>query len=217
MKIEVRADNTVHVRGYVNVTGRDSRPLRDVRGPFIEQVVPGTFRAALNTGNPVELRFDHSRVLGRTTDGVLSLTEDSIGLKAEATVNDAELAEKARKKQLRGWSFGFIKKKDRWEGENPRRRYLEDLELREVSILDVTPAYIATSIETRGEDSDLVEYRMDIGEEDAEYRIEEAEREPKTDPKRTAGTKLNETDEIRMQLAQQAVSFFKLKGEKYHA
>lgn len=71
-------------------------------------------------------------------DGVLSLTEDSIGLKAEATVNDAELAEKARKKELRGWSFGFIKKKDRWEGENPRRRYLEDLELREVSILDVT-------------------------------------------------------------------------------
>lgn len=65
---------------------------------------------------------------------------------------------------------------------------MEDLELREVSILDVTPAYIATSIETRGEDSDLVEYRMDIGEEDAEYRIEEAEREPKTDPKGTAGT-----------------------------
>lgn len=217
MKIEVRADNTVHIRGYVNVTGRDSRPLRDAQGIFIEQVQPGTFRKALSAEAPIELRFDHRRVIGSTSDGALTLLEDNIGLKAEATVNDAELAQKARKKELRGWSFGFIKKKDRWEGENPRRRYLEDLELREVSILDVTPAYIATSIETRGEDSDLVEYRMDIGEEDAEYRIEEAEREPKTDPKGTAGTKLNETDEIRMQLAQQAVSFFKLKGEKYHA
>ena len=217
MKIEVRADNTVHIRGYVNVTGRDSRPLRDAQGIFIEQVQPGTFRKALSAEAPIELRFDHRRVIGSTSDGALTLLEDNIGLKAEATVNDAELAQKARKKELRGWSFGFIKKKDRWEGENPRRRYLVDLELREVSILDVTPAYIATSIETRGEDSDLVEYRMDIGEEDAEYRIEEAEREPKTDPKGTAGTKLNETDEIRMQLAQQAVSFFKLKGEKYHA
>lgn len=217
MKIEVRADNTVHIRGYVNVTGRDSRPLRDAQGIFIEQVQPGTFRKALSAEAPIELRFDHRRVIGSTSDGALTLLEDNIGLKAEATVNDAELAQKARQKELRGWSFGFIKKKDRWEGENPRRRYLEDLELREVSILDVTPAYIATSIETRGEDSDLVEYRMDIGEEDAEYRIEEAEREPKTDPKGTAGTKLNETDEIRMQLAQQAVSFFKLKGEKYHA
>ena len=35
------------------------------------------------------------------------------------------------------------------------------MELREVSILDKTPAYIATSIETRGEEDLLIEYRVD--------------------------------------------------------
>lgn len=58
---------------------------------------------------------------------------------------------------------------------------------------------------------------MDIEGEDTEYRIEEPKREPKPNPEGTPGTKLNETGEIRMQLAQQAVSFLKLKGEKYHA
>ena len=216
MKVEVRADNTVHIRGYVNVTGRDSRPLRDAQGIFIEQVQPGTFRKALSAETPVELRFDHKRVIGSTSDGVLTLSEDSIGLKADATVNDAELAEKARKKELRGWSFGFIKKKDRWDGENPRRRYLEDVELREVSVLDVTPAYIATSIETRGESSDLVEYRMDIGEEDTEYRIDEPD-DPEPVPTPGQEERLNEEEEIRMQLARQTASFFKLKGERYNA
>ena len=216
MKVEVRADNTVHIRGYVNVTGRDSRPLRDAQGIFIEQVQPGTFRKALSAETPVELRSDHKRVIGSTSDGVLTLSEDSIGLKADATVNDAELAEKARKKELRGWSFGFIKKKDRWEGENPRRRYLEDVELREVSVLDVTPAYIATSIETRGESSDLVEYRMDIGEEDTEYRIDEPD-DPEPVPTPGQEERLNEEEEIRMQLARQTASFFKLKGERYNA
>lgn len=173
MRIEVRADDTVHIDGYVNVTGRDSRPIRDSRGTFIEQVVPGTFKKALSSGKPVELRFDHGRVLD--TGGTLKLYEDNVGLRASAVVNDPEVAEKARKKELRGWSFGFSKNKDRWEGEDPRRRFLEDIELKEISILDITPAYIATSIETRGDEAELIEYRAEFSE--AEYHIEEKKQE----------------------------------------
>lgn len=214
MEIEVRADNTVRIRGYVNVTARDSRPIRDARGIFIEQVSPGTFQKALAEGSTVELRFDHRRVLGSTADGVLKLAEDSIGLKADATVTDAELAEKARKKELRGWSFGFVAKEERWEGENPRRRYLEAMKLREVSVLDVTPAYIATSIETREDESTLVEYRMDMNAEEAEFRIEEPEKRTEDDD---PSAEKKQNDEIRMQLARQAVIFLKQKGEGYHA
>ena len=48
-----------------------------------------------------------------------------------------------------------------WE-EGPdgiQRRYLEDIDLLEVSILDKTPAYIATTIEQRGEEDVLTETR----------------------------------------------------------
>lgn len=174
MKIEVRADNTVHIEGYVNVPGRDSRPLRDRQGTYIEQVTPGTFGKALAKGNSVELRFNHRRTLGSTEDGTVKLREDAVGLHAAADIQDEELAEKARKKELRGWSFGFVKEADRWEGENPRRRYLDGIELREVSILDKTPAYIATSIETREDGEVLVEYREDMPVEAPDYQVEES-------------------------------------------
>lgn len=173
MKIEVRADNTVHVDGYVNVPGRDSRPLRDRRGSYIEQVTPGTFGKALARGEPVELRFNHRRTLGSTQDGTVELREDAVGLRASAVFQDEELAEKARNKELRGWSFGFVAKAQRWEGDDPRRRFLDDIELREVSILDKTPAYIATSIETREDGDVLVEYREDMPVDTPDYQVEE--------------------------------------------
>lgn len=173
MKIEVRADNTVHIEGYVNVPGRDSRPLRDKQGVYIEQVTPGTFGRALARGAPVELRFNHRRTLGSTEDGTIQLREDAVGLHASAIVQDEELAEKARSKELRGWSFGFVARGQRWEGESPRRRYLDDIELREVSVLDKTPAYIATSIETREDDDVLVEYREDMPVDSPDYQVEE--------------------------------------------
>lgn len=40
MQIEIRGDR-VHISGYVNAVGRDSRPIPDRRGTFVEQVEPG--------------------------------------------------------------------------------------------------------------------------------------------------------------------------------
>jgi HK97 family phage prohead protease len=167
MKIEIRADYAI-IEGYVNAVGRDSRPLPTPRGRFLEQVVPKTFQKAIERAKNIELRFNHQKVLGSTTGGNLELREDNIGLYAKATITDAEVIEKARKKELRGWSFGFVKNTDRWETDPKgiERRYLEDIELREVSILDETPAYIGTSIEMRGENELVVEDRSieDISE-----------------------------------------------------
>ena len=41
------------------------------------------------------------------------------------------------------------------------KRSIEELELLEVSILDMTPAYVATSIETRGENTAMIEMRSE--------------------------------------------------------
>lgn len=159
MKIEIRADHVV-LDGYVTAAGRDSRILASPRGRFVEQVEPGTFGKALERG-PIELRFNHGRVIGTTADGTLELREDSIGLRATATVTDPEVIQAAREKRLQGWSSGFYALKDRWEDwrEGIQRRYLEDIWLKEVSILTKTPAYIATTVEERDGDCAVLEER----------------------------------------------------------
>jgi len=196
------------VSGYVNVVGRDSRPIRDKQGLFIEQIAPGAFAQALTAGTPVELRFDHERVLGDTT-GCLQLREDNIGLKAEAVVTDPAVIEKAAAGELRGWSFGFVAKADQWTGEgDDRRRVVEEMELREVSILDKTPAYIATSIETRDEDQLLVEYRLDtVSAPDVVRTVE-------TETKETV-TEQDEYGESQTEIQRKTVEVFKLKRREH--
>ncbi|MGQ0454521.1 HK97 family phage prohead protease, partial [Bacillus sp. SS-TM] len=58
------------------------------------------------------------------------LYEDNIGLRAIATVTDEQVIEKARNKELRGWSFGFVSEKDSWEeGEaGVQKRSIEELD-----------------------------------------------------------------------------------------
>ncbi|MED3538272.1 HK97 family phage prohead protease [Bacillus toyonensis] len=162
MKIEVRG-NQVILDGYVNVVDRESRMLPSPRGYFKERIVPKTFEKALKKATNVDLLFNHdkNRNLGSIENGNLELYEDNIGLRAIATVTDEQVIEKARKKKLRGWSFGFVAEKDSWEeGESGvQKRSIEELELLEVSILDMTPAYVATSIETRGENATMIEMR----------------------------------------------------------
>lgn len=153
------------VRGYVNVVGRDSRVLHDKTGPYVEQIMPGAFAKALAANSNGGLRFNHRKVLDNED---MELREDNIGLKASVVVTDNDVIAAAERKELRGWSFGFVKQKDHWktDEDGTRHRFVDELELREISILDKTPAYIATSIETRGEEEILVEFRADQPLED---------------------------------------------------
>lgn len=159
MKVEIR-NNSINLDGYVNVVNRESRILPSIRGKFIEHIVPGAFKKALEQAEDVKLLFNHSehRQLGSIKQGNLSLNEDVIGLRAKCTVNDAEIIDKAKRNELRGWSFGFRVLKDEWNaGEDGiQRRAIQELQLNEVSILDRTPAYYATSIEERADAEEFV-------------------------------------------------------------
>lgn len=152
MKIEIRQDR-VTIDGYVNAVARDSKPIYEAGQRFVEQVSPGAFQRAIE-GNTVELllNHDHTRNLG-STESNLTLTEDSIGLRAHADISDAEVIRKAREKKLRGWSFGFIPTAVTMEerAENIPRRHIEGMRLLEVSIVDdrAVPAYEGTLIEAR--------------------------------------------------------------------
>jgi HK97 family phage prohead protease len=161
MRVEIRSDSVL-IEGYVNAVARDSRPIRDRKTGkrFVEQIVPGVFERAVRR-NDVDLLLNHdtTRVLGSTKTN-LTLYEDSIGLRARAEITDPEVIQKAREKKLRGWSFGFLER-DASEEELPnglQRRYVEDMVLKEVSIVDERklPVYEGTSIETRAAGEEML-------------------------------------------------------------
>ena len=165
MELEIR-NGALHVSGYVNAVERDSRRLpqrmcKKARSDFVEKISAGAFGRAVSRAREVRLMFNHKRDIGGTADGTLKLSEDSIGLKAQAVFTDPEAVEAGKRGELRGWSFGFTDAVDRWEdvSDGLQRRTIDDLDLQEVSILSVTPAYVGTSVELRGEDVSETEYR----------------------------------------------------------
>ena len=176
MQVEVRNDS-VFISGYVNAVERLSKPIREtLHGKirtFLERIKAGVFRTALkrNDNVLVLLNHDNNRVLASTKDGNAVLEEDNIGLRAEITITDTEVVNKARQGKLSGWSFGFIANDDELTTEgNDEIRTVTDLELLEVSILDDTkaPAYYGTSIEAREGGAKMVEIRADAFTEEQE-------------------------------------------------
>lgn len=158
MRIELRQDKVL-IDGYVNAVARDSRPISgESGGKFIEQIMPGAFTKALErakaSGRAIELLLNHDRKVGDTNTN-LQLIEDNIGLRAICEVTDAEVVKEAREGKLQGWSFGFTNARAQEEdvSENMKRRFVEDMDLIEVSLIDdrKTPCYAGTSINTRAD------------------------------------------------------------------
>lgn len=166
MRIEIRNDSVL-LDGYVNAVGRDSKPIITPHGKVVEQIEPRAFERALSRASNVDLLLNHrkDRKLGSTTEGNIQLFEDNIGLRAIATVTDAEVIQKAREKKLKGWSFGQFVNKDKLEerANDIPRRHVEDLDLFEVSIIDdrMSPCYVGTSIEQRADKEVITEQRGD--------------------------------------------------------
>lgn len=203
LRIEIRGKQVL-LDGYVNAVDRESRILPSPKGRFKEKIKPKTFEKALQKAESVDLLFNHDKnhKLGSTSQGNLELREDNIGLRAIATVTDEKVIEKAKNGELRGWSFGFIDNKPNWQdGEDGiQRRFLEDIDLLEVSILDKTPAYIATSIEARGEETCISEQRNE------EFTAKVDDNSDKDEEKRE--------EEVNYSLYEKQIEILKLKGGK---
>lgn len=153
MKVEIRGAHA-HISGYVNAVERDSKVLHDRDGPFIERAEAGVFQRALAAASDVKMKLNHGKDIASISQGNLKLREDNVGLYAEATISDPETVQEARAGHLTGWSFGFVDLApcfERQPGSEVRKRTLKDIELDEVSILTIAPAYIATSVEVRSE------------------------------------------------------------------
>lgn len=177
MKLEIREDNVV-LEGYINVTNRESKVLTDEKGKFIEVINPKVFERAIRNNPKILLLRDHDFKLnlGDTTNN-LKLREDAIGLHYEATVSDPDTMALAKASKLSGCSFGFNKpeySKIRMEN-GIEKRYINSLDLFEVSILSDTknPAYTGCSVYTREEDN--VEMQVHIRELQEVNEVEEVD------------------------------------------
>lgn len=161
IKAEIRADG-LHISGYVNVPGRESRPVITPRGKVIEVIEQRAFQRALQKVDNVDLKVDHERTIASTKEGTLKAYEDEVGLRAEAVVTDEEVIQGAKAGKLKGWSFNMLKVVDEIEeraGKLPLRR-VKDFLMTEITLaLKKIPVYSATSIEIRAEEEEEVEIR----------------------------------------------------------
>lgn len=162
MIIKLRQDS-VTIEGYVNAVERNSKPLNERGVTFIERIASGAFKRAIARAKDIRILLNHNwaKDLGGTADGTLELEEDNIGLKARATITDADVIEDARRGDLVGWSFGF-RDEDvtqlRDEESGLPLRKVNDLDLFEVSLLNrkKSPAYVGTLVNVRDDGEEVV-------------------------------------------------------------
>lgn len=181
MKAELRADG-LHISGYVNVPGRQSRPVMTKRGKVIEVIEQRAFQKAIDSAaNGVRMLLDHNpdRVLASTTDKSLNAFEDEIGLRAEALVTDPEVIAGAKAGKLRGWSFNMRNIVDMVEeraGELPLR-HVQSFDMDEITlVMHRMPCYSATSIEIRADEEEDVEERASV--EEIRVLVQEETKDP---------------------------------------
>ena len=148
---EADANGERTVTGYASIWNSPSQGL-----PFEERIAPGAFKRSLSRASAgqkiIAFLFGHDeqRALATTKSGRLTLTEDETGLRVEAKLDPADpdaakvISMLTHESEAAGWSFGFQKVQDAWDG---NQRTIKEANLFEVSILAAggqTPAYPAT-------------------------------------------------------------------------
>ena len=154
IRVATGADGAQVLSGYAV---RFNSPSIDLGG-FTEICAPGMFTRTLRESPDVCMLRDHvsSQLLGRTTAGTLTLTQDSQGLAFSVTMPKTAIAEdtveNVRNGNLSSCSFGFNVPSggDKWTTtpDGAALRTLLDVNLAEVSITSFA-AYPATSVSIR--------------------------------------------------------------------
>lgn len=170
MRAELRADGCLHISGYVNVPGRESRPVMTPHGRVIEIIEQRAFTKAIQRADNIRMLLDHDsgRVLAETRANTLMVKEDAVGLFAQSVVTDPEVIADAKAGKLRGWSFNIKNPVDTVEQRAdglPIRR-ITDLDMDEITlVVNKIPVYSSTSIEVRAGEEESVEYRAEALDE----------------------------------------------------
>jgi HK97 family phage prohead protease len=146
---ELRAKGR-RLEGYAATFGAEAQ-IRD----YTETIAPGAFSATLaESQKDILALVDHdpSRLLARTKNRTLRLTEDTRGLHFDLDVPPTSVGNDvlalAERGDLGGASFAFTTRKDgdHWDGD---KRELRSVTLHEISIVSSWPAYEGTLVQAR--------------------------------------------------------------------
>ncbi len=127
----------------------------ELLGSFRERLLPGLFDKYLGTRPDIIacVDHDHSRLLGRSAAGTLKLIPGADGIDVEIPMPDLsyarDLAVSIGRGDIRGMSFYFDVKEDKWDRSNAVfARDVVEAEIYEVSFV-VFPAYPQTEVALR--------------------------------------------------------------------
>jgi len=160
LELRAAADGKTLV-GYAAVFDSPSEPL-----PWTEFVRRGAFTKTIKDGADVRLLIDHEGVpLARTRSGTLSLYEDEVGLRIEASLDEnnpdaAKVMSALRRGDLSQMSFAFQTVKDSWS-DDKRTRELKEVRLYDVSVVTY-PAYEETVAELRNRNNTQADTVTDV-------------------------------------------------------
>ena len=152
VKVESREDGKPKIVGYAAVF-YDGTPATEAEiWDFRERVMPSAFDRTLNSDADVLALWNHNlgKLLGRRANNTLHLSADDHGLRYEidapATTHARDLIEHIRRGDVRGSSFSFRVRAERWieDDDGSLFRELLDVELYDVGPVTL-PAYPATS------------------------------------------------------------------------
>lgn len=161
LKANIRAissdDNTMKIEGILPYN-KISEELYDPEyGKFREVITPTAFKRTISIpGNDIKALYSHQRdkVLGRTTNNTLRLTDTPEGLVCSVVLPDTDYARNTYSLIKGGYvdqmSFGFniIDQDIKREG-NKQTNYLKEVALDEISFCVTDPAYSDTIAHTR--------------------------------------------------------------------
>ena len=146
--LEVKKDENGRtvIRGYAAVFESESQDL----GGFVEIVERGAFDEVMRTNPDVFGKYNHERVIGRTSSGTMRLFVDERGLRYEIDPPRAaeDVVELIERGDVRGSSFAFRVKgeNEKWERDGKGRqvrRIRSFSSLHDAGPVD-QPAYLAT-------------------------------------------------------------------------
>lgn len=147
----VEAGGVPKLVGYAAKFGTRSQDL----GGFTETIRAGAFARAISEKQDVRALINHdpNQVLGRSTSGTLTMSEDANGLLVEITPPDtryaADLLTLIKRGDINQMSFAFKTVTDDWRMvDGLPQRELVDVNLYDVSPVTY-PAYADTSIASR--------------------------------------------------------------------
>lgn len=153
-------DGPTILSGYAALFNRET--VIDGWYPFREVILPGAFGETIKSDD-VRGLFNHSpdHVLGRTTNGTVRLSEDTLGLQYEIDLNAADpdavsVGAKVARGDVSQSSFAFQVAEEQWDesevkaGKLPLRKIIRVAPLYDVSPVTY-PAYADTTVSARAE------------------------------------------------------------------